>query len=48
MPPGNADPLAEAAALPETNHVRLAADHATGVLHLPAVLARINAEILDP
>jgi len=48
VPPGNADLLAEAAGLRDTHHVRLAADHYTGVLYLPVVLARITAEILDP
>ena len=48
VPPGNADLLAKAAGLRDTHHVRLAADHYTGVLYLPVVLARITAEILDP
>jgi cephalosporin-C deacetylase-like acetyl esterase len=47
VPPANAELLAKAAGLPETHHIRLAADHYTGVLYLPAVLARVAEQILD-
>jgi dienelactone hydrolase len=45
VPPRNAQLLAEAAGLDERHHVQLAADHYTGVLYLPAVLAQMAERI---
>ncbi len=47
VPPRNADLLAEAARLPADHHVRLAADHYTGIFYLPAILAEVAAKIQD-
>jgi dienelactone hydrolase len=48
VPPANAELLAKAASLPESHHVRLAADHYTGVLYLPLVLAQLAERIAAP
>ncbi len=48
VPPANADLLATAAGLPDTHHIRLAADHYTGVLYLPVVLAQVAKQLEQP
>jgi dienelactone hydrolase len=48
VPPHNAALLAKAAGLPERHHVRLAADHYTGILYLPVILAQIAGHMLEP
>ncbi len=45
VPPRNAALLAAAAGLDERHHVQLAANHYTGVLYLPAVLAQMAKRI---
>jgi cephalosporin-C deacetylase-like acetyl esterase len=45
VPPRNAALLAAAAGLDERHHVQLAADHYTGVLYLPVVLAQMAERI---
>lgn len=45
VPPQHSQRLAEAAGLSEEHHLRLHADHYSGMIYLPVVLAKINAHI---
>lgn len=46
VPPRHARLLAEAAGLDETHHVELAADHYSGIVYLPYVLAKMHAAMI--
>jgi hypothetical protein len=48
VPARNAALLARAAGLEAGHHVRLAADHDTGVLYLPVILAELAGHIHEP
>jgi len=48
VPARNAALLARAAGLEAGHHVRLAADHDTGVLYLPVILAEFAGHIHEP
>lgn len=41
VPPKNAQALADAARLDEAHHIRMAANHYSGIIYLPAILAQI-------
>jgi dienelactone hydrolase len=45
VPPAHCTLLAESGGLPDDHHVQLEADHYTGIIYLPVVMARIAAEI---
>jgi cephalosporin-C deacetylase-like acetyl esterase len=45
VPPAHSQLLAEAAGLPADHHVQMEANHYSGIIYLPMVLARIAGEI---
>ena len=48
VPPAHSRRLAEAAGLPATNHVEMYANHYSGIVFLPAILAQVQARIAEP
>lgn len=48
VPPAHSQLLAEAAGLPANHHVQMEANHSSGIIYLPMVLARIAGEIHGP
>jgi hypothetical protein len=45
VPPACSKALAEAANLPDGHHIEMAADHYSGILYLPAVIAQIRGRM---